>query len=358
MLLRRSARPVLEPDRDWEAGAALFAVDVFPDEDSGTLLLYYLARFPDDQLRNVLCIARSEDGCVWSRPDCGDGTNIVMRAAGHQTDWGEFMPATVLLDKRETDPARRWKMAYWDRPDPSIPSGICLAVSGDGRRWQQLLGRPIITNANDAMSMIDSKPGVPTPLVSGPFFIYQQTWKHNPHLPTGRDNLKAMHRRISIWTCNAFEGNWVGPVTVLEPDERDPHDVQFYWLTPFHTQHGYGGLLSCHHTSDQTMDIQLVSSPDGWSWRRELGRGTLVPLGERGRFDCGIVYAAAKPVRWHGKVLLYYNGTATVHDGQPRYPEDPMPEPADGIGLAEFSDELMQVGSQTHRPGPNSTLAI
>ena len=55
-----------------------------------------------------------------------------------------------------TDPAQRWKMVYWDRPDPSMSPGICLAASADGLEWEPLFGRPIITNANDAMSMIDA----------------------------------------------------------------------------------------------------------------------------------------------------------------------------------------------------------
>jgi len=342
MLLNRSSRPVISADKDWERGAVLWAVTAIPDEKTGELLLYYLARFESNPLGNVLCLARSQDGHTWLKPDCGDGTNIVMRASGNQTGWGEFMPTSVLRNERESNSAHRWKMVYWDRPDPSMPAGICLAVSSDGRDWKPLFQRPIITGANDAMSMIDTVPGVQVPLGPVPFFIYQQTWKYNTKLPTDRDNMKGMHRRISIWECNTFAGNWVGPVTILEPDGEDDPDIQFYWLTSFKTRcGGYGGLLSCHHTGDQTMDVQLVSSRDGWSWSRENGRKPLLGLGKRGRFDCGMVYAAAQPVKWLDKVLLFYNGNATVHDGQSHYPVDPLPNPACGIGVAEFTDKLL-----------------
>lgn len=342
MLLNRSTKPVIEPDQAWEAGALLSAVCAHVDEAHGELLLYYLIRYRDRPVDNVLCIARSRDGRAWSKPDCGDGTNIVMRSSGHSCNWGIFMPTAIFKDELEENPDLRWKVVYWDRPDPSMPAGICLAASGDGTSWTSLHQRPIITNANDAMSMIDSYAEGQSPLGSGNYFIYQQTWKHNPSLPTDRDNLKGIHRRISIWTAGEFEGTWVGPVVVLEPDAEDDPFIQFYWLTPFRTRSGaYGGLLNCHHTSDQTMDVQLVRSQDGWTWSRENQRKPILELGEPGRFDCGMVVAAARPIDWNGKTLLFYNGRSTVHDGQLRYPKSEAPMSSPGIGLAEFDHALL-----------------
>ena len=347
MLTGRSSQPVIAPDEPWEEKAKLVAIALVPDEEKDELLLFYLARSPGDPLKNMLCLARSQDGHAWSKPDLGDGTNVVMRSSGNPCGWGEFMPTTVLRDERESDPAQRWKMVYWDRPAPSMPPGICLAVSTDGLEWEPLLERPIITNANDAMSMIDAIPDLQTPFGAGSHFIYQQTWKYNPALPVDRDNLKGMHRRISIWKCSTFADGWVGPVTILEPDEKDAPDIQFYLLVPFKMPGGgYGGLLNCHHTSDQTMDVQLVSSRDGWTWSRENDREPILGLGMQGQFDCGMVSALAKPVMWKGKVLLCYRGRATVHDGQPRYQEKPLPDTAHGIGLAEFSSGLMALGSE------------
>jgi hypothetical protein len=158
-----------------------------------------------------------------------------------------------------------------------------------------------------------------------------------------RDNLDFMQRVISIWTVNDFPTQWVGPTQVMVPDDADAPDLQFYWFVPFHSETGYYGLMNIHHTGNQTMDVQLMSSADGWTWQRELDREPLVPLGERGRFDCGMVHVAARPVIWKGKVLLYYNGRATVHDHQQRYPTDPLPEPAAGIGLVELDPGLLDL---------------
>lgn len=342
MLLHRSAQPILPPDRPWEAGASLMAVAAFTDAATGDLLLYYLARSAALPHGNILCQARSVDGRIWSKPDLGDGTNIVMRGSGHAMNWGEFMPSSIIHDPAEPDATRRWKMVYWDRPDPSSSPGICLAVSADGLKWRSLHSRPVITNANDAMSLIAARPGLKTPLGEATHFIYQQTWAYNPGLPTERDNLKGMHRRISIWKCEDFAGRWVGPITMLEPDAQDAPDLQFYWLSPFSTAKGYGAFLNCHHTGDQTMDVQLVTSADGWTWQRALNRQPVIPLGPRGSFDCGLVIVAAKPVRWRDRVLVFYHGRATVHDGRPHFPADPLPDPSSGIGLAEFTPALLE----------------
>jgi hypothetical protein len=304
--------------------------------------MYYLINFPDAGEKNLLCVARSEDGYSWDKPDLGDGTNIVMKGCGHPFNWGVFMPTAVFIDKEETDESRRWKMACWDKRKAEGKIGICLAVSPDGLEWSRLGDEPIITNHNDAMSMIAAKPGCEEPLGGGKQFIYQQTWGYNPELPDDRDNLKTMCRRISIWLGREFESDWVGPITVLEPDAEDPADLQFYWLTPFHTASGYGGLLWHHHTGDQTMDIELVTSPDGWLWERSVDRSLLLELGGQGRFDCGMVSAKAPPVEWRGKALIFYNGRNTVHDGKFCYSADEAGGPKSGIGVAEFSMDLFE----------------
>ena len=341
MLRFRSDEPILVPDREWEADGQAVASGAFVEADGVSVRLYYLVRFETDPLRNVICLARTRDLRHWEKPDRGDGTNVVMRSSGHRTDWGEFMPCRILFDPQDAQVSARWKMLYWDRPAADRPAGFCLAGSPDGLRWTPLFDQPFITNANDAGSMIDAGGEAKDPLGRARFFLYQQTWKYNPRLPTERDNLKGMHRRISVWRTGRLDGHWVGPVTVLEPDEQDPPDMQFYWLTPFHAKGGYGGLLHCHHTADQTMDVQLVVSPDGWSWRRANGRRPVLGLGEKGRFDCGMVYAWSAPILRQGRVLVFYNGRATVHDGQPRYPDPAAPPATQGIGLAEFDQDLL-----------------
>lgn len=345
-LLNRSTQPILFPDQPWEIGKKIIPVSAFTDDSTGELILYYLLRVIDNPLDNALCVARSSDGVTWNKPNYDSGTNIVMRSSGNHNDWGQFYPCSIIRDEHEPNVALRWKMLHWDCPDPKLEPGICLATSPDGIQWNRLHDHPVITGANDAASLIDMFPGAQTPFKSGTHFIHQQTFKYNPNLPTERDNLTHMHRAISIWQCEKFDGRWIGPVRIFEPDADDAPDLQFYWLTAFKTPAGiYGGFLNCHHTIDQTMDVQLVSSKDGWSWTRENDRQPIIPLGPRGRFDCGFVSTIAQPVIWRDRLIVFYQGRPTVHDGQPRYPDEKS-QPDPGVGVAEFSMDLIDFNSR------------
>ena len=337
MILSKAAQPVLRPETTWETGGLLSAVTMIAEPDTSGLRLYYLVRFSDDPLKNVLCLARSSDGQSWTRPDLGDGSNVVMRSSGNETGWGMFMPKRIVHDPLDTDAP--WKMIYWERPAPESAVGICLATSTDGIEWHPSSDRPLIDSANDAASFTPTHPDHPETIRNARYLLYQQTWRYNPNLPQDRDNLRAMHREISLWHSPGFGtakmgGGWIGPITVLAPDDKDPSDLQHYWLTPFHTTTGYGGLLNCHHTIDQTMDVQYVTSKDGWTWTREWDRMPIVPLGERGTFDCGMTFCMSPPVKWGDQTLIAYNGRCSVHDGALRYPEDARPEPGEGIGMA------------------------
>ena len=341
-MTNRPDQPIIQPDKPWETGNMLIAITALPDPTADRLRLYYFIRVKDKPTQNLLCVAFSTDGYQWTKPDLGDGTNIVMKASGNETGWGQFMPTSILFDPTDDNASQHWKMIYWDRPTPNTPSGICLAMSPDGFTWTPMANQPVIRNANDAMSLINVPDTIENPVRNGRYLIYQQTWKYNPTLPTERDNLKHIHRRISIWSSPTFasyiaDGGWVGPITILENDDQDPSDIQFYWLTPFHTPNGFGGFLNCHHTTDQTMDVQLVTSTNGWLWERANNRQPIIPLREKGHFDCGLITVASPPVQWQNKTLVYYNGRATVHDQQLRYPDQPAPNPLNGIGLAEFN---------------------
>jgi hypothetical protein len=188
----RSEEPILPVDRPWEARASLRAISVMPDADEGRLRLYYLVWCRPDWSRNALCVAFSDDGLNWEKPDLGDGHNVVMRGSGCKLDWGVFFPHQIIHDPVDEDEKRRWKMVYWDRPVESSPYGICLARSRDGYAWEPQSDHPVITGVNDGSCLIATHRQGPCPSLKSNYHIYQQTWKFNPALPMGRDNLKGI----------------------------------------------------------------------------------------------------------------------------------------------------------------------
>ena len=339
----RSEHPIIVADKPWELGAGLRAISVMPDPGHDRLRLYYLVWNRPDFTQNALCVAYSKDGLNWEKPDLGEGHNVVMRGSGLKMNWGVFFPNQVICDPAEEDADLRWKMAYWDRPTETSPCGFCFAVSPDGFAWRKLNDHPSITNVNDGCSLIAAPGPCPCPGLKSGYLLYQQTWKFNPNLPVDRDNLGGIHRRISLWTAGNFYDTWVGPILVLEPDELDPLDLQFYWLTAFPTKTGYGGFLWCHHTIDQTMDIQLVTSPDGWTWDRANDRQPILPVGAPGLFDCGSVASISGPMRVGDKTYILYCGRARTHDQALRCPDLPCPEPDEGIGIAEIEPGVLDI---------------
>ena len=90
-----------------------------------------------------ICYARSADGIRWEKPKLGlvdfkgsKANNIVELDA--PTLWST---AAVLHDPEETDPARRFKMAFEARYDGALR--MCVATSPDGLRWRPSPRNPV-----------------------------------------------------------------------------------------------------------------------------------------------------------------------------------------------------------------------
>ena len=339
----RPTQPVIAADKPWEEGASLRAISAIPEEDGRRHRLYYLVWRRIRPARNELCVAYSDDGLNWEKPDLGEGHNIVFRGSGNTPDWGVFFPQQVILDPSEENENLRWKMAYWGQPSKSGLAGLCLAGSNDGFEWTPISDYPIITNRNDGSCLITANRKSPILWMDCRYYIYQQTWKYNPSLPLERDNRTKMHRRISIWAADRFGTKWMGPVVVLEPDKDDHPDDQFYWLTVFHTKTGYGGFLQVHHTASQTEDLQFVTSEDGWEWKRRHDRQTILGTGAPGQFDSGMVFTISGPMRIGEKTYILYGGQSWVHDQTPRNPDVELIGPDAGIGIAEVDPVLLDM---------------
>jgi len=333
-ILWRSPESLLRADQPWEKEAAhLYQIGIFPDPEADRLRMYYLVLFRGEPTRNTLSVAYSEDGRRWTKPDLGDGTNVVMRAGGNPFDWGFYMPSSLIHNPAAENPAERWQLLYWGRRNPAARPGYYLATSADGYHWETVTPYPVITNANDAATFIAVNPAAQPGARETSHLIYQQMWRYDADLPVDRDNLTNMQRVIGLWWVDPWPERWVGPAQIATPDAHDLPDLQFHFMAPYHTPTGYGTLVSCHHTADQTMDIQLMTSEDGWDWQRALDRKPLIPLGAPGRFDSGMVFTNSLPVQWRGETLVYYTGRATVHDGVPAHPDLPLPVPVSGIGV-------------------------
>lgn len=130
--------PVLCADKDWEltpegyAYAGPFSDGIWYDEKDKKFKMWYLAgagKVNKEKHSLYTCYAESEDGKHWVKKDLGivPGTNVV--------DTCNRDASTVWLDKRETDPAKRYKFFNVQyRPD-YIQWQYVLKYSADGIHW-------------------------------------------------------------------------------------------------------------------------------------------------------------------------------------------------------------------------------
>lgn len=125
--------PVFEAERPWEFNAngdpyaAPFSGGVWYDETAQKFKMWYSAGGgKTDGL--VTCYAESDDGKRWTRPalDVVRGTNIV--------DTAEHDCVSVILDKFEPDPARRYKM-FCVQFNRRATVSMHLRYSPDGIHW-------------------------------------------------------------------------------------------------------------------------------------------------------------------------------------------------------------------------------
>ena len=154
-LVRRVTPPeragqVLEPELPWEH-VKTFGPTVLADERSGTLRMWYGTLPPLGGRPGKLVIppylmlyAESDDGLRWRKPLLdlvSDGehrrTNILYRGA--HDNCSAF---SVVIDRADPDPSRRYKMLHKGGKDPSGRSGEELAFSADGLRWRPYEGNP------------------------------------------------------------------------------------------------------------------------------------------------------------------------------------------------------------------------
>lgn len=131
--------PVLEPTADWENTAeggryaAPFSDGVWFDETDGKFKMWYLAGagsiHKTDGQHLYTGYAESADGKVWTKPEVGllPGTCIV--------DTASRDASSLWLDKRESDPTRRFKRFNMERNPLDRQWQMILKYSPDGVNW-------------------------------------------------------------------------------------------------------------------------------------------------------------------------------------------------------------------------------
>ncbi len=333
----------------WDAGMPLSFSSVLYDEREQIFKMWYsLHAGSGGDANSVLCFATSRDGLRWFKPALGlfeyrdsKKNNIVMPHSG--------LASGVFEDRRESDPAKRFKMVHMWRDYK-----VYASYSADGIRWTAYKGgEPVFFTppGHDSqmvaywdeklakyVAIIRDRTGrirdVRPELVSNS--AARESWRRlwDPEKNRAPENHSI--RRVAQIESTDFV-HWTNYRVIVGPDAHDPlNRDQFYNLEVFPYEGVRLGLTTVFSYDPDFCRgaVQLVCSRDGRTWQRVGQRQTFLPLSSRaGDFDWGGIYPLQGPVEHNDEIWIYYNGYGVDHNHKPPPGLDGFPN---GIGLAKL----------------------
>ncbi len=126
------------------------------------------------------------------------------------------------------------------------------------------------------------------------------------------DNMKGYARVIHRYV-SADGLHWEGPQPVILPDEKDPADQQFYYLSVTHTDRGRVGILGHYRVASQTIDMEWCFSEDGVNWHRPH-RSPWLERGGPGSIERYMIYPPNQMIYHQDQWWLFYTGANFNHN--------------------------------------------
>lgn len=336
-LRRHSDQPRIAQTKPWEV--AIGWTSAYRDPRTGKYQLWYQAyagkRAGDKRLECVVCYAESEDGIHFVKPELTiypfkdePRTNIVLIGNG---GYGDRYCNSVLVDPNEKDPARRYKMAYydWSTERGREYPGLHVAFSRDGIHWTKHDKGPLYRTHYGGRGLpppfADEDPYKETPAKNAPvrktwffpltmadavdvffdprrekFVIYGKMWMDSPEGGTA-----WKHGMGRIESPDFLQ--WSKPEFILAPDDRDAPDVEFHTSPVFFHHDRYFCLNQIlDRRAKGAIDIELMTSRDGWAWERPFRSQYFLARSEAGRFDSRAIFTNSTPVILDDEMRFYY----------------------------------------------------
>ncbi|MBL9094227.1 MAG: hypothetical protein JNL96_23610 [Planctomycetaceae bacterium] len=375
-LKKYAQNPVVTPDnpeRPWEK--SIQWVSVYRDPQSGKLQMWYQAwsgkGAEDKRFKSVVAYAESTDGLNWTKPDLTlfpyrtrgydvAKSNIVL--VGHADGYGDRYSNSVVVRPDEPDPAKRYKLAYYDwdgKPGEAGVAGLCVAFSPDGVQWTKQGDGVIQPTGFGAKTM-------PPPFADESRYFHLKNpdgrewrqWRYTETLSDAVDALwdARLGRYViygKMWVQGPDGGlawkhgmgrtesadflHWSKPQLLLTTGEDDPPNLEFHTSPVFLHEGVYFSLNQLFTRENGTIDNELITSRDGLKWDRRFARQTILPRGGKKAFDASFVLTNGNLIEMGDEFWFYYGGNR----GLVRFPNPDEPDMSpratqfgSGVGLA------------------------
>jgi len=332
--------PVIEADQPWEKdakeGNGLQPGAVMYDEEAGLFKFWY--RVVPYVLGSAVGYATSTDGVSWTKPDLGlvEYSGTIHNNVCRQEPAGKPVTHLSLVqDAREDAPERRYK-GVWLAPyheDGTRYSGWTgSGFSADGITWHQTDGGSRMGGGGGrATCMWDER--------LGRYVMFQRQHSEGDWQSIG--GLRLPKVRGSFLTREESRDliHWSPRQTVYIPMNLAWPSIE--GMRVFLHEGIYFALANMQYDFQVTgkVELNLLTSRDGYRWEHHFPRQPLIPHGPAGDFDYLVTWEAVVTVH-DDTMWLYYGGEPApqskpyapiVDDGSPRLAGVPRPA---AIGLA------------------------
>lgn len=282
---------------------------------------------------HYLCYAESKDAFAWRKPKLGlfpqksSGENNIVfppnMGSPHRGLHGQgvFLDAHGPADERfkmiylghfSAEEAAAYRAKYPNEIDPMAvwedgsAWGLAGAVSPDGIRWKAL-PEPMRIQHADTLNVACYDPQ------RKQYVCYARTWVKDPRSLEG---FGAIGRRAVARAVSDDFRHWRNFEVLLNTGAD---------LPPSHVWYGSGKtclpgqpdqqvMFSYRwKLEDDTIDVELLSSPDGWTWSL-VPDGPVLPPGKPGTWEGGYVVPCGEFIELpDGRWALPYNGYPILH---------------------------------------------
>lgn len=359
--VRHSERAILSSDQEWEM--LIGYTSIYRNHQTGKYQLWYQAyaggRGGDRRLKCVLCYAESDDGITFTKPELdlfpfkGKKSNIVLDS---NAGFGDRYGASVIVDERESDPARRYKLAHydWSVVDGREEPGIQVAFSPDGIHWTKHPGtllktpygryvQPPFSDEDPYVEIpaTENKPvrkrwNYPPPMMSDVIDVFYDAVNNDYVINSkmwidGPDGSGAWKNVVGQTRSKDFV-RWSDP-TILIPLADDEPYAEFHGApTFFHKDRYFALLQKMDRRFDLQDDIELAISADGARWQRPFRDQLFLARSEKGRFDSMSIWSSTPPVVLDDEMRFYYG----AYNYAPRDGIKAEPGQRSGIGMVRL----------------------